>query len=171
MNVTPKSEEEVTQFKTWDDGVYSFEILEKVKFGSKEYRTCETQSSKGAEMLVLVVNVFNDNGQTQTIIDYMVEEFAAKKIRHVAVACGLLSQYEAGVLNADDFIGKSGKVRLYTQKGKAKDDGSGFWSDKNAIGDYVIDDEDQSQDTAHIAASVGKIVDDSIPFAKHQGSL
>lgn len=166
MKFTPKSEEELAAFPVWDDGEYSFEILSSVKFGSKEYKTCDRQDKNQNDMLQLVVNVFNDNDEKKAIVDYLStgSRIGEMKLRHAAVACGLLPQYLSGELNAEDFIGKAGKVKLYTQKGKAKDDGSGFWPDKNAIGDYVIDDEDQSQDQAPIAASNGKLVDDSIPF-------
>lgn len=164
MKFQPKSEEEVSQFKPWDDGEYSFEILSSVKFGTKEYKTCDRLDKNNNDMLQLVVQIFNDNDQKQVIIDYITVT-AERKLRHAAVCCDLLVKYQSGELTGDDFVGKCGKLKLYTQKGKAKDDGSGYWPDKNSISDYVISDEDQSQEVpAAVAANVGKVIDDTIPF-------
>jgi hypothetical protein len=172
FKVTPKTEEEVSQRKLWEKGTYSFEILEFVKFGSKEIKTAATTSSKGDPMLVLVVKVYNDDGSEQVVVDYLTAH-AEYKIRHAAVACGLLEQYNAGALDPVAFVGKTGWVKLGVSKGKAKPDGDGNYPDKNSINDYVV--EEAPAASANGAAHVGgggattPIADDSIPFATSHG--
>lgn len=165
MKVTVKTEKELSEANLWPVGVYSFEILPGFSLGQKTLKTEETRSKKGNDMIVLAVQVFNESGGYQFIADYLTDE-VAYKTRHAAVACGLLSSYEAGELNVNDFIGKCGKVKIRIQKGKEKENSPGeFYPDRNAISDYVVEVGDGGNAMPppnHPAAA--SIPDDTIPF-------
>lgn len=159
MRFTPKSEAEIAAENLWQPGEYGFEIIERVTFGTKEYTTIDTLSKNNADMIRLVVKLYNTEGQFQTLIDYLMEAVPGK-LRHAAEACGLLSQYETGTLQAEQFIGKTGFLKLKIEKDK-----NGQYPDKNAVQDYV-----SAGDIAARAENVpppghpANFHDDTIPF-------
>lgn len=146
----PKSAEEIkaeSNFPVWKPGVYDFEI-----------RTGEdTYSKSGNDMIKLTVDVYNEEGQKQTIFDYLLES-VAYKLRHCADACGLTRQYEKGQLDAVEFEGKTGKCKINIQKDK-----TGQYPDKNGIADYLVDDEPKVT-KANPRARTTTLDDDEIPF-------
>lgn len=120
MRFTPKTENEIAAENLLAPGIYGFEIIE----------AKDEVSRAGNEMIKLTVHVFDD-GQPVTIFDYLMEK-VAYKLRHAAEACGLLSDYEHGLLNAADFEGRTGRCKVVIQKDK-----SGQYPDKNGIADYL----------------------------------
>ena len=126
MRFTPKTENEVAASGLLEKGIYDFQIV------SAE----DKESKSGNEMIVLKVNVFDDEGRSTLIFDYLLET-VAYKIRHAAYACGLGDKYEGGQLLAEDFIDKTGKVKVGISKDK-----TGQYPDKNSISDYVVDGSD-----------------------------
>lgn len=125
MRVTPKTEEEVANVLT--AAIYPFEVL-----------AAEDKLSKaGNEMIQLKL----DFGQGHIVFDYLLESLAYK-VRHAAHALDLHNEYEAGNLNASDFVGKSGYAKLGVQT----DD----YGTKNVVKDYVV--------------KTDNIPDESIPF-------
>ena len=168
MKFTPKSDEQIEKEQRermlWDKGVYSYEILEYVTFGTKTIKTCDTQSQKGNDMMQLVVKLFNDDGRESVLIDYITESLAFK-LKHLAYSHGMGQQYDAGELHAPDFIGKCGKAEVGVSKGKKKEDGSDDkYPDKNSIVDYVVDggaDQSSMPPPGHPANAP---IDDTIPF-------
>lgn len=167
MKFQPKSDEQLAkeeQARTlWEKGIYSYEIISHVKFGSNTIQTCDTVSKKGNDMLVLVVKLFNDDGRESVVVDYITGDMGFK-FKHVAYANGLGAQYDAGELNAIDFVGKCGKAKVGISKGKPKDDGSGNYPDKNCINDYLVDDGSEASVNGVVAKAATPIHDDSIPF-------
>lgn len=171
MKFTPKSDEQIAKEESarmlWDKGVYSYEILEHVTFGTKTIKTSDTKSGKGNDMIQLVVKLFNDDGRESVVIDYITESLAFK-LKHLAYSHGMGAQYDAGELHAIDFIGKCGKAKVGVSKGKLKDDGSGDkYPDKNSIVDYVVEQATGEGDfglppPGHPAST--PIHDDTIPF-------
>lgn len=171
MKFQPKSDEELQKEEAkrglWEKGAYSYEILPYVTFGTKTIQTCDTKSSAGNDMLVLAVKVFNDDGRESVIVDYITDAVGFK-LKHLAYANGLGSQYDAGELHAIDLIGKCGKAKVGVSKGKAKNDGSGEnYSDKNSIVDYLVEesaDQDVVAKNSDIKATSSLGDDSTIPF-------
>lgn len=136
MKFTPKSEKDLAEDGLWPVGEYGFEVLSDIKLGEKVYATCDRTSkvkpdgSGGNEMIQLVLKVYNSEGNHRVIIDYLLESIAYK-LRHAADACGLLDKYESGVLSAEDFLGKSGTLKLKVGKP------NGDYAAKNEVQDYV----------------------------------
>lgn len=168
MRFQPKSDEQLAKEESsrmlWEKGVYSYEIIEQVKFGTNVIQTCDTKSKGGNDMLILVVKLFNDDGRESVVLDYITPAMGFK-FKHVAYANGLGAQYDAGELHAVDFIGKCGKAKVGVSKGKPKDDGSGEnYPDKNAINDYLVDAGDGEQSVQGMVPHGTPIADDTIPF-------
>lgn len=165
MQFTPKTEKEIEELGLWPDGQYGFEILEFATLGQNTLNTEDRQSSKGNEMIQLVLHVFDDEGQSKYVIDYLLEKIPAK-LRNSAYACALGEKYETGTLTASDYIGKTGFLKLKTQKDK-----KGEYPDRNAVADYVPETQNvPSNDEGLSQPGIDKIVgspaveDDEIPF-------
>lgn len=126
MSFTPRSEEyleeEAKKRGPWPNGVYSFEVIH-----------AEDQTSKktGNPMIYLEMNIFNDGMEKKTIKDYLVSAMEFK-LRHACETCGILDRYETGALSADDFIGRSGMVKLGIERGTPP------YADKNIVRDYEV---------------------------------
>lgn len=150
MRVTPKTEKEVSEEGLLPEGIYDFEIMEAV----------EKLSKSGNDMIALKIAVYGPNGNARYVFDYLLEiEGMSYKIRHAADACGMLDKYESGEIEAGDFINKTGKLKLFIQKGK---DG---YADKNSVRDYITRDKlDGVVDGPKSAAKVAADLDDEIPF-------
>lgn len=156
MQITPKTEKEIAEMNLWAaNSICSFEILPSVNFGDKITTTCDTQSKKsGHDMIQLVVQIYNDAGDSKVLMDYLLESTAAK-LRNAMVACGLLDKYEAGQFFATDFVGKKGDLRIGIEK-----DSTGQYADKNKIIGYVTN----KDAVAENKPAVHPALDDEIPF-------
>ncbi len=150
MQFTPKTEKQIAEMNLWPIGQYSFEVLPEVTLGGKVYSTSDTTSKAGNDMILLVVNVYNESGESKILIDYILES-AAAKLRNLCIACGMLDKYESGQVFASDFIGKKGELKLGIEKDK-----SGQYADKNKVANYVG--EKSTNDYSH------PVYDDSVPF-------
>lgn len=153
MKFTPKTEKEIQEENLWPNGNYTFEIA----------KANNGVSKNNNDMIVLQLNVFTEDGsRVQIVTDYLVEA-VLYKLRHCADACGLLDKYEQGELNAEDFVGKSGTIKLGIQKDK-----TGEYDDKNVVKDYIVENkltaaqEKHTQDKGN--AFVSADLDDGIPF-------
>lgn len=122
MKVQPKTEQQIAASGLIPPGVYPFEIFEAE----------EMQSKAGNDMIRLHLTVFV-NGSSRRLYDYLLQSME-RKLRNVAKELGLLSQYEAGELQAEYFAGKSGYCKVGIQKDK-----TGEWPDRNTVLDYVAD--------------------------------
>lgn len=123
MKFQPKTEKQIAEDGLRKAGVYSFEIVDAV----------EAVSKKNNEMIKLVVRLYNSGGDDcGTITDYLLESLAYK-LRHAAEACGLIEKYDSGFLSSDDFIGKTGELKLTIKKDK-----TGQYPDQNVVSDYVV---------------------------------
>ena len=159
MQFQPKTEAEIAEANLWPEGEYGFEILDEVTMGTKTYYTMDTKSKKtDADMIQLVVKVYDNEGQFRTIIDYLIASMEFK-LRHAAAACGLLPQYETGSLTANDFKGKQGFLKL--RIGKAQGD----YPAKNEVKDYIAPDSEtvsHAPPPGHPAATAP--IEDDIQF-------
>ena len=153
MRTTAKTEKEIAEENLWKPGVCDFEVLEAEDTISK---------ASGAEMIKLKVKIFNEDGESQILFDYLLDSMAAK-LRHAAAAFGLLGRYEAGGFEAFECVGKTGRCKVSVQKDK-----TGQFPDKNGIADYILPEKQERpaaprRMAARTPAPAGDI-DDEIPF-------
>jgi hypothetical protein len=120
MDFKPPTEEEIASNGPWPSGSYAFVILEAEE---------KLSASKGNPMIELRVEVSRRDGKKRIVRDYLLPQ-RQQKLLNAAMACGVLDTYNAGQLIPDDFIGKSGSLRLGIQRGR------GFPA-KNVVEDYV----------------------------------
>lgn len=166
MDFTPKTEEQVqkdfeeakSRFAPWPAGRYRFEITNAEDDVTKK----PDKEGKTYPMIVLTMNVYNNSGEVKIQKDWLLASMSYK-LRHCAVACGLIDHYNAGKLPAYLFGNCKGELDLVIQKGKQKKDQQGnlipgeFYGDSNAVSDYVIN-------SVPAAPSPEPELDDEIPF-------
>jgi hypothetical protein len=148
MRFSPKSEKEIAEDGLFQPGTYDFEII------SAEDAT----SKNGNDMIKLGLKVFDQEGYHRLVTDYLLESIAYK-LRHAAECCGMLSDYERGTLDASDFEGKAGQLKL-----KIKKDKEGNYPDQNAVTDYIVGDTPAKPTTTRAPVRQMAEVDDDIPF-------
>jgi hypothetical protein len=134
----PKSKSEIEKERVaqgaWPVGNYEFEVLDRGKVGTFEFFTEERKSQNGNEMIQLVLSVTHPIGIKRVLRDYLLDSVAVK-LHDAAAACGLIDQYNAGSLIADDFVGEKGVLKLGIEK-----DATGLYADRNNVRGYVIGD-------------------------------
>jgi hypothetical protein len=119
MRFNPSTEDEIEARAVWARGVYPFRIVDAE----------EGVSAAGNEMIEVKIEITKRDGQRRIIRDYLLAKRPAKLL-HAATVCGLIEKYEAGEVDAEDFIGKSGNLKLGIQTSKQ-------WPTKNVVSDYV----------------------------------
>lgn len=152
MRFEPKTEREVAEAGLLAPGEYDCECIEGV----------DDVSKAGNDMIKLRLRVFDADGGTRLITDYLMEK-VAYKLRHACFAFGLGEQYEAGRLEGADFTGRSARVKVAIRKDK-----TGQYPDQNSIADYLVDEAapNRAAAPARQAASPRQMadLDDEIPF-------
>ena len=152
MKFTPKSDKELAEERLLPEGEYPFEIS-----GGEN-----TISKSGNDMIKLTVRVFKDDGTFNLVDDYLLEAILYK-VSHACKACGLQDKYESGQLSGEDFIGKTGMLKLGIQKDK-----DGNYPDRNTIKDYIVpkDGDAPVAPKGSVAADKAKptVEEDDIPF-------
>lgn len=127
----PKNDDQINAYQNrglLPEGAYVFTVL------AAEYGT----SKSGNAMLKLKLTIHEQDGSKRSIFDnLMAMESMIYKTKHFCDATGLEAKYTAGSFTAEDCIGRSGLAKIGIQKGNAKEDGSGFYPDKNTIKDYI----------------------------------
>lgn len=148
MRFAAKTEDQLNEERMLPEGEYPFEI------SAAE----ETTSAKGNEMIKLLVRVFKPDGQFILVNDYLLE-IMQFKLLHCSEACGLADKYDTGELAAEDFIGKTGKLKL------GQDPAKGDFPAKNSIKDYIADSagEKPPKDALEKVGDKDEL-EDSIPF-------
>ena len=145
MNFTPKTEKEIEEANLLPPGTYDFEIVDAL----------DKTSKAGNEMIELNLRVFDSEGSSRYVRDWLMESIPAK-LRHVAYACGLGDKYEAGSLVAQDFLDRTGQVKLVVKKDK-----TGQYSDQNSVRDYLIA---AGSASPQVKPQVPDLEEDDIPF-------
>lgn len=144
MKFEPKTENEIAAAGLWPKGSYDFEVVE----------ATEKVSQKGNDMVELIVRLYDSEGKTRKIYDWLVStDGGAYKIRHFAEATGMLAQYEKGTLLASDMVGRAGRCEVVISKDKTNQ-----FPDKNSISDYLKPKDGAPAKSAHAE------LDDEIPF-------
>lgn len=119
MNFQPASEDEIMASEVWPPGVYDFSII-----GAEE----KLSASRGNPMIEVTIAI-SKNGLNRIVRDYLLAQ-RKEQLMNAAKACDLLDKYRAGSLGADDFVGKSGSLRLGTQRSKN-------YPSKNVVLEYI----------------------------------
>lgn len=139
MKFTPIKEAEIKEQRRariglYPKGTYDFECT-----GASD----TTSKKSGKPMIKLTHKVYGENG-FKFVDDYIVEG-QQDKMYGFCAAVGMIDAYNAGDVEAEDCIGKSGKLRLRIDEGQKKpdekkEDPDGpdeFYEDKNSVGGYV----------------------------------
>lgn len=154
MRLNLKTEKEIAEANLLPAGVYDFEV-----------RSAEDAVSKssGADMIKLTLEVFDADGKTHILNDYLLDAMPAK-LRHAAKVFGLLADYERGALMSNDMSGKTGKIKVGIKKDK-----SGQYPDQNNVQDYVVGSGVAAPATRlgakrQMAPAIAGDLDDDIPF-------
>ena len=148
MKFDPNAATESTGgFAVWPPGEYDFEVSEAE----------DTTSKAGNDMIKLKLFVYDREGNRLVVFDYLVSS-AAWKIKAFAEAAGMLSDFDAGELDAALMIGRTGRARIGLEKQEGFDE-------RNKVLAYV---KKPAASTAPVLrrASVpaGAGLDDEIPF-------
>ncbi len=142
------SEEEDKMRNLFEKGEYAFSI-KKI-----EEKPCKDPAN---QMLVLDIEVMNDSGRVLKVRDWVMLtiENMEWKLRHLCATTGLLDKYEAGTLNAQDFLNKHGVAKLVIDE--YEKDGEAVKT--NRVADYVKPKAGASSKPAN-----GGFIDDDIPL-------
>ena len=124
MQFTPKTEKQINEDSLLPDGIYDFEVT---------FAADDVSKASQNEMIHLKLNVFDEDGKSRLIHDYIVASMEMK-LRRAAYACGLGEKYEDGELHASDFEDCTGQVKVKKQADK-----TGQYPDKNVIADYIVE--------------------------------
>ena len=120
MQFQPKSEEDCKRtFEPIPKGEYEFEVLE----------STDEVSKNGNEMIKINLAIYNGAKVVCRVFDYLLPKMEAK-LRHACDSCGLLDRYQAGNIQAQDFIGRTGKVKIKIGKETPE------YPAKNEVEDY-----------------------------------
>lgn len=109
----------------------------------------DKKSTKGNDMMELVLAVYDAAGNDNPITDYIVSSPKLQwKIRHLCESTGVV--YERDDLPVEDFVGKNVRVKIVTQQ-------SDKYGPQNRVADYM---------GSASAGSVPKVadIDADIPF-------
>lgn len=129
MRVTPKSDDQIESekaerlaaYQPWPAGtICDYEIKEAVAATSKN----------GNDMIKCHIDVYNDKGEAKGIITYFGDwnDYHFSRINR--------DRYEAGQVDPEDLLGRTGKCVLGIEKGGLKDDGTRY-ADKNNIREFL----------------------------------
>jgi len=152
----PMSEQEAMaeRFQLLKEGIYDAVIT----------ASSDTTSSKGHPMMDMTVTVYDENGKSHDVRDFLVFTKAMMwKVVHFAESANCLEGYQDGKLCSEMAINKTVKVKLGVEKGgeipedklKGKPLGTRYF-DKNKIEDYVKNDNAEKKEEL--------LKDDDVPF-------
>lgn len=136
-------------------------VAEKVTLGQNEHRTEATVSNNGNEMIKVVNEIYNEEGnKITTILDFIVpgSRYGDKKLFQFCKSLNIIDAYAKSDLNAvvNAAIGKSGYATISIQKGEDE------YPDRNSIGMYVSGAATSKE--LQKAKDVEEELDDDIPF-------
>lgn len=152
MRVTPKSDAEIeaeknerlAAYQPWPAGtVCDYEIKE----------SSEAVSKAGRDMIKAHIDVYNDKGEVKGLVMYFGDwnDYHFSRINR--------ERYEAGQVDAEDLLGKTGKCVLGIEKGGLKDDGTRY-ADKNNVREFLK----PVEAVQRSIVSIEDTLNDEIPF-------
>jgi hypothetical protein len=122
MDFTPKTEEEISEAGLLPKGEYPFEVI----------KAEDKKSKNGNAMIELSLCVFQPDGETRKVVDYLLSK-VAYKLRHFCDSVGLLPQYQGGTLQAEDCVGRTGNCKIEIKPADS-------YPAKNEVKDYITRD-------------------------------
>ena len=147
-------------YKPWPAGEYDFEVHD---------ASDEISQRTSAEMVKLTLQVFNKEGKTRKVFDYLVGIPSMQfKVRHFAEAVGMVAQYEAGEMNIHDIVNRSGRLKLRIKPAQ------GNYQEGNEVQDYIpaavpterpVARPQPARQPAMAGGSTANDLNDDIPFA------
>jgi len=126
MNFSPKTQAEIDAMGLMKAGVYPFTVS----------TAKEEVSKSGNDMIKLNLEVFDKEGKSHYVFDYLLE-IVAGKLFSFCVSTGMEQKYHAGILTSYDCIDKSGYVEIEIKKGNENPQG-GTYPDKNNVKKYIV---------------------------------
>lgn len=162
-NYRPMTADEAAKLSLRPDGLYAFEVADAQPATSKKTQT---------PMIALTLRFYDSDGAAFTVKDWLVHSdnrWAEKKVYDFALSTGLQAKYAAGTMTAEDCLGRGGFAMVTVQKGKAKDDGSGNFPDRNAVKYYTTQkpksvEPEPSTSPAAKSAAQSESLDEDVPF-------
>lgn len=127
MQFQPKTDAQIAEEGMLPDGDYDFSIDKAEDKISKKGREAGLAEP---DMIEIGITVFSNQGD-RSMKDWITSKLAWK-VKHFAYAIGLGAAYEAGGLEANLLVGRSGKVTI--KKGKP----NGDYPPRNEVKDYVV---------------------------------
>jgi hypothetical protein len=153
-NLQPLSEEELNAYDLIEEGVYDFEVLK-----------AERQTSKsGNPMAKLQLNIWDKQGKSSVIFDYLVfssVKFCTRKVKHFCEATGIEDDYLKGTIR-EELEQLCGKVHIGVQESLPNPNG-GYYLSKNVVIDYITKD-NASQVNVPMKKIEEMEFNDQIPF-------
>lgn len=160
MRIDPKTEQECQAMEQEQKkrlllpvGVYDFEIT----------KALDKTDKNGNPMIDLQLVVYADNGGMRYVRDWLTV-YADFKVRHFAYAVGLVTEYEAGNIEAIDCEGRSGKAKIVIKKDEQ-------YGEQNRVADYIVPDATTTATPAAKPAAAppvprgnAPLAEDDIPF-------
>ena len=131
MRVTPIDDKtaDASGFQPWPAGEYGFEVKDCV----------EAVSASGNEMIKLTLAIFNPDGASRTVFDYLLSSDKGQwKVRHFMQSVGLLPSYEAGIIDTTEIFERSGRCKVTIRP--ARDN----YAAQNQVLDYLGEPERQT---------------------------
>lgn len=160
MRYTPYTEAEIQSMHVLAEGTYAFQVLEVI---TTNYNGTPMIDKNGNDLAKLKLLVWDNEQKERHIYTYISGDGAfAYKLRHFACSLGLVSDYEQGVFNIHNTIGKSGSAHVIIKKGTMKTDGSGeLWPDRNDVKDFIVD---TKLNKSSSVATTDPELNDDLPF-------
>lgn len=154
MNFKPKSKEELETMNLLKPGIYHFRVA----------NAKDKTSKNGNEMIEITLEVYDNEGHSRTMFDYLLEAMP-QKLFAFCTTTGMEHFYHQGGLTANDCIDKSAYVEISVQKGKPNPQG-GDYPDKNEVKRYMTKPATNSTPSVSAKKEVvdGPEFDDGIPF-------
>jgi len=123
-----------------------FQLLKEGIYDAVVTSSQDTQSKKGSPMMDITLTVYDEEGKTHEVRDFLV--FTRQmmwKVIHFAESAGIIKEYKEGKLCSKIAIDKRVLVKISTEEGKeipgeklnGKPLGTRYF-DKNKIEDYIV---------------------------------
>ncbi len=148
-----------------------FQLLKEGIYEAVITASSDTVSSKGHPMMDMTVTVYDQNGATHDVRDFLVfTKPMMWKIVHFADSADMLKEYESGTLCSETAINKRCVVKIVIEEGseipqdklKGKPLGTRYY-DKNKIEDYIKK-SDQGAALMESNHNNSSFLDDAVPF-------
>lgn len=124
----PKSDKELNDERLLPEGEYDFEVVKAENKISKP----KNGEREGSPMIKLDIRLYLDDGAMRMVSDFLVfKESSMFKISQFSKCVGLYELYKAGKIDAEDCVGRGGKLKL-------KIDPEGEFPSKNSVKSYVV---------------------------------